>query len=138
MSTAIVGNVTRDPKASAARGGQRATPVSSRTGQTVVRTTFAVIVTRRWTNPWSGKPEESTSRIEVNCRGPLAENVIASVRKGDRVIVNGHMEEVTWTNQHGVESSRLILMAHEVGLSLLFSKIYPPDDDEPDDDEDAA
>jgi single-stranded DNA-binding protein len=120
MSTSIVGNVTRDPK-----------PSSSKTSlKPLTRTTFGVIVKRTWINPRSGQPDESTSRIEVNCRGALAENVIASVRKGDRVMVKGHMEERTWTNQHGAEGSRLMLMAHEVGLSLLFAKIHPPDDED--------
>ena len=120
MSTAIVGNVTRDPKPSATKTSLKP----------LARTSFGVIVKRTRINPRSGKPDESTSKIEVHCRGPLADNVIASVRKGDRVIVKGHMEEFTWTNQHGAESSRLMLMAAEVGLSLLFAKIYPPDDDE--------
>jgi single-strand DNA-binding protein len=122
MSTTIAGRLSRDPVPSAPKTGRGST----------VRTRFGVVTTRQWINRKTLLPEESSNLVEVSCRGVLAENLIASLRQGDRVIVTGELQTVRWESQSG-EHSRLELMAEEVGLSLSRHRIDPPSDDEPED-----
>jgi len=107
MSITVAGNVTSDPRPSRSRGGARRTPIDQRTGQPVTRTKFWVLVSH------DGPP---TLR-PVCARGRLAESIIAAVRRGDRVIVTGRLQEVRWPTTSG-EGSELVLLADDVGLSL--------------------
>lgn len=56
--------------------------------------------------------------------GPTAEHLADSIRKGDRVTVNGRIKANTWTptdgDKAGVEQRRLEVIVDEIGLSLRF------------------
>jgi len=126
VSTTLVGEVTRDPKPPEVPGGVNAVEV---------RAAFGLCASRSWTHPVTGTTRESTSHFEVRCRGELAENVLASVREGDRVIVMGEIDQREWNGPGNVRSTRTFLMADDVGLALSFHRIDAPTDadDEGDD-----
>lgn len=118
MSITIAGNVTRDPVPSRRKSGKP------------TRTSFGVIENHKWIDFGTGEPGEAKTLLEVNCRGGLAENVISTIRQGDRVIVTGRLQRMEWTNGEGDERERLLLLADDVGLSLWGNSAIP--NDEPD------
>jgi single-strand DNA-binding protein len=83
---------------------------------------FTLLVSRTWTDK-AGERKETRASFHVVTWGTLAENVCASVLKGDRVVVWGRLEERTWEDDHRQEHSRLELTASEVGASVLFSTL---------------
>jgi len=54
--------------------------------------------------------------------GSLADNVAATVHKGDRVVVTGRVEEDHWTGSDGVERVTMKIIAEGFGLDLRFSE----------------
>lgn len=121
MSTTLVGEVTRDPKPPEVPAGVNAFES---------RAAFGLSVSRSWTHPDTGSTRQSTSHFEVRCRGDVAENVIASVREGDHVIITGEIEQREWNGPGKVRSTRTFLLADEVGLALSFHRIDAPTDEE--------
>ena len=94
----------------------------------------------------------ATTWLNVKCLGRLAENVVASIAKGDPVIVHGRLEVDTWKPAEGETRTKTWLVADVVGHDLSrgtaafrrparqFGPSYddaPPEpsaDDRPDDD----
>ncbi len=109
-STIVVGTVDRDP----------ARPQNSDATKTVASFGVSVRTTRH---------VESATHFEVKCQNELAENVLASVREGDEVIVVGRLQQTTWTGTRG-QTSRTVLLADEIGLALSFHRINAPEGDE--------
>ena len=54
------------------------------------------------------------------CFGKTAENVAASVNKGDSVIVMGRMEQDEYTKKDGTKGKSTRLVADEVGASMRW------------------
>jgi single-strand DNA-binding protein len=106
----IVGNLTKDPEL-------RFTP----TGQATA--TFAVAVNRRWQNRQTNAWEETTSFFDVVAWGTLAENLADSLRRGDRVIVHGRLDQRSWENNQGEKRSKLEITANEVAPSLRWATV---------------
>ena len=68
-----------------------------------------------------GKDEKKkTSWFNVVCFGKTAENVAASVNKGDSVIVMGRMEQDEYTKKDGTKGKSTRLVADEVGASMRW------------------
>jgi single-stranded DNA-binding protein len=124
-----MGNVTRDPVASRDRDGQRETPISTRTGKPIVRTTIGVIVKSDELAPKWANAERETTYIQVASRGLLAEHVIEGIRRGDRIIATGQIEEVSWESAAGCRSN-VVLLAVDIGLSLRKHELNPPASDD--------
>ena len=127
--TTIMGNVTRDPVASRDRDGKRETPISERTGKPIVRTSFGVIVRSDELAPKWANADRDTTFVQVACRGLLAEHVIEGIRRGDRVIATGQIEEVPWESSTGGHLS-VLLLATDIGLSLRKHQVNPPASDD--------
>lgn len=72
----------------------------------------SVAVTKKGFND---KPDK-TSFVRVSLYGSLAENAANSLRKGDRVIASGRMEQRTWEKGEAWE-----LKAEAIGADLRFS-----------------
>ncbi len=91
----IVGNVTRDPELRFTNTGRG-------------MATFGVAVNRRWQNRQSGEWEEQVSFFNVVAWGDMGENIAGSIHKGDRVIVNGRLEQRSYepSPARSVRSSR--------------------------------
>jgi single-strand DNA-binding protein len=60
---------------------------------------------------------------DVVCFGDLADNVASSLAKGDRVVVEGRVEEQPWTGRDGVERVGAKLVADEIGASLRHGTV---------------
>lgn len=107
-TTALSGNLTRDPEIRYTRDGQ-------------ANAMFGLAVTRRWQPRGSEEWEEATSFFDVICWRELAENVALSLVKGARVIVSGRLEQHTWETETGERRSRVEITADEIGPSLRFA-----------------
>lgn len=100
----ITGNLGRDPE----------TFEYGQEGRKAVRLTVANTEDRKG-------PRERTSWLTVVCFGPLGDNVVKSLHKGDHIIATGEMSGRSWQDPVTQEwNSRYQLIAQEVGLSLNF------------------
>lgn len=65
--------------------------------------------------------KKKTSWFNVTVFSKLAENVAASVQKGDSVLVTGRMEQEEFTTKDGDKRKSTKLIADEVGISLRWN-----------------
>ena len=109
-TSVMTGNVTRDPEIRFTNSG-------------VAVANFGLAVNRRWKNQ-SGEWEEETSFIDVKVWKQVAENVGASVQKGDRVTVIGRVDQEKWDDKEsGEPRSKLVVVADEVAVSLRWATV---------------
>ena len=64
---------------------------------------------------WTDGP---TQWLQVKAWGPLAENVAASIRKGDSVIVTGVYRMEEYTNGEGTTYKTAVVIASAIGFDL--------------------
>ena len=106
----VVGNVGAPPRTRVVAGG-------------AVVTDFRIASTPRnedkATGAWS---DGATIWFTVSCWRLLAENVAASLKTGDRVVVTGRMRANVWKNEQGEERSGLEILANTVGFDLARGK----------------
>ncbi len=67
--------------------------------------------------------EEPPEFFELVVFGTLAENLVESVTKGDRVLAYGKLEEDHWTGRDGTERTTLKLVCDEVGASVRYATV---------------
>ena len=67
------------------------------------------------TGAWNDLP---TTWFGVSCWRGTAENVVASLKQGDRVVVTGRLVTRTWTTSDGEPRSGLDIEAVHIGLDL--------------------
>jgi single-strand DNA-binding protein len=60
---------------------------------------------------------------DLVCFGDLAERVAESLKKGDRVVVVGRLEEDHYTARDGTERTTAKLVADDIGASLRFATL---------------
>jgi len=65
--------------------------------------------------------EDETSFFDVSCFRALADNVVQSLSKGDRVTVTGHFQQDRWTTPEGENRSKVSLVADDVAPSLKWA-----------------
>lgn len=110
INTTIVGNLPRDPEVAY-------TP----SGAAVAK--FSVGVTPRSfdkaTNEWK---DGETSWVRCVAWRKLAENIAASLHKGNRVIVTGRFAERKWKDKDDNDRSTWELTADAVGPELTFAE----------------
>lgn len=53
----------------------------------------------------------------------MAENCASSLKKGDRVLISGHMNLRSWENKEGKKFNIINITADIIAASLEFSKI---------------
>ena len=107
---AVSGNLARDPELS-----------YSAAGRPWCRCRVAVSQNHKGDDgTWHDGPPEYISLV---CFGKLAENVAASLRKGDRIVAKGRFEEEHWTGKDGTKQTGWKLVAEDVGVSLAFSAV---------------
>ena len=106
----VVGNIGQQPRTRVVAGGQ-------------VVTDFRIASTPRKvdraTGAWS---DGETIWFGVSCWRQLAENVAASVKTGDRVVVTGRLLARSWKNEQGEERSGLEIDAQTVSFDLARGK----------------
>ena len=101
LEARFAGNLTRDPELRFTNGGKA---VAS----------FSVACTRKY------QDQESTTFIQCTAWDRTAENLAASARKGDRVVVFGRLEERSWEDRDGNKRTTIQCVVDEIGLSLRF------------------
>jgi single-strand DNA-binding protein len=100
----FTGNVGNDPEL-------RYTP----NGFVVCDLRVATTPARRVGDKWEDK---ETVWFKVSCWGELAENVVQSLKKGDRVVINGLFYQASYTREDGTVGTNLLVEAHGVGPDL--------------------
>jgi single-strand DNA-binding protein len=106
----VVGNVGAQPRTRVVAGGS-------------VVTDFRIASTPRKVDKATGAwADGETIWFGVSCWRLLAENVAASVKTGDRVVVTGRLLAHSWKNEQGEERSGLEIDAQAVGFDLSRGK----------------
>ena len=73
----------------------------------------------RATEAWG---DGETLWFGITCWRALADNVAASLQKGDRVVVTGRLAAHTWLTEQGEKRSGLEIEASSVGLDLALAR----------------
>jgi single-strand DNA-binding protein len=103
----FIGNLTDDPEVR-----------HTANGATVV--TLRIASNRRW-NDRDGQQQEETTYLNVNCWRELAENVGATLKKGDRAIVIGRLRVRSYENREGQTVWTTEIEADEIAPSLRWA-----------------
>lgn len=107
----VVGNLTREPETRFTNNG-------------LMVVQLRIAYTPRVKNPvGDGWIDQPTVYHDVTVWRQQGENVIESLTAGDRVIAAGQWQRQTWMAKDGEVKSRLVLIASEVGASLLFRQV---------------
>lgn len=86
-------------------------------------TTLRLGSTPRWRNVHTGEwSSGSTNWYTVAAFGRLADNVAASIRKGDPVVVVGRPKVRDWENQDGVTGTDMEISAQCLAHDLTFGR----------------
>jgi single-strand DNA-binding protein len=105
----LVGNLTRDPELKFTNEG-------------VAICDFGLAVNRKWTDKEGGETE-NVDFFNISCWNSMAENCASSLKKGDRVLISGHMNLRSWENKEGKKFNIINITADIIAASLEFSKI---------------
>jgi single-strand DNA-binding protein len=103
--TTLVGNIATDVRSTSSQAG---VPIAS----------FRVASTTRRFERGKGWTDLDTLFVTVVCWRQLAENVAASLTKGDPVIVSGRLRQRQWTSADGRSGTALELDASAAGHDL--------------------
>ena len=71
-------------------------------------TTFTVAMNRRWKND-AGEPQEEVCFIGVKVFGPRAAVINNYFKKGNKILVEGHLRQETW-EKDGKKNSKHVIM----------------------------
>ena len=105
-TTTVAGNLTADPELRVTGSG---VPVAH----------FTVASTSRVQDSSSGEWRDGdTLFLRCTVWRRMAENVMESLRKGNRVVVTGRLQQRTYETDEGQKRSALELVADEVSVSL--------------------
>lgn len=97
-------------------------PLLRKTAQEVSVIDFSLAVNPRKKDLASGTwYDGETIWFKVEVWRTAAENVAASLKKGDRVMVAGRLKTEVWTGKTGEPQSSLVISADSVGLELSRS-----------------
>ena len=105
----LVGNLTRDPELKFTNEG-------------VAICELGLAVNRKWTDKEGGETE-NVDFFNISCWNSMAENCASSLKKGDRVLINGHMNLRSWETKEGKKFNIINITADIIAASLEFSKI---------------
>jgi single-strand DNA-binding protein len=115
----IEGNVVAQPELRFTPSG---TPVAE----------FSVAVNRSYTPKDGGSKVEQVSFFDVVAWQSLGENAAESLDKGDRVIVMGRLEQVSWETEDGQKRSKIRIVADNVAPGLRWAKAQVTKNPRPD------
>lgn len=103
----VIGNLTSDPELQFTNSG-------------TAYTRFSIALNERRMGPDGTRSDERTHFYNCVCWGTMAEHVVTSLHRGDRVIVQGGLEQSRW-EQDGQNRSAHQIRVEEVGPSLRFA-----------------
>lgn len=105
----LCGNITADPEL-------RFTPSGQATAS------FGLAINRKWTDKATNEKRESVSFFDIVCWQEQAENASESLRKGDRVVIVGRLEQRSWEDREtGDKRYKIEVVAEEVGPSVRWA-----------------
>lgn len=107
-TTTVVGNLTRDPELRYTSGGQAVANIG-------------IASNRRY--QVNGEWQEQTSFFNVTAWSTLGENAAHSLKKGDRVIVTGRLEQRSYETDAGEKRSVVEIVADEIGPSVRWATV---------------
>lgn len=109
----VVGNLVGDPEPRVSQAGKS-------------WTTFRIASTPRVRDRQSGDFTDGET-LWLGCRayGQYADNIVQSLMKGSRVIVQGRLSQRSYTDQQGQERTTLDLEVEEIGPVLRFATAVP-------------
>ena len=105
----LLGNLTRDPEIKYTNEGTAIAEIG-------------LASNKKWTDK-NGKDQETVDYFNITAWGNLAENCAAALKKGDRVIVSGHLNLRSWENKEGKKYNITSITADVVAASLEFGHI---------------
>lgn len=116
----LLGNLTRDPEIKYTNEG---TAIAE----------MGLASNKKWTDK-SGKDMEIVDYFNITAWNKLAENCAATLKKGDRIMVSGHLNLRSWENKEGKKYNITSITADIVAASLEFNnvKILDKNDEEGD------
>ena len=85
-------------------------------------TDFRIASTPRVQDKHGAWSDGETMWFGVSCWRALAENVAASISKGDKLVVSGRLKVSTWTTDKGEARSGLEIISPTVGFDLSRGK----------------
>lgn len=106
-SIVLVGNLTRDPELKFLNSGLAAVK-------------FSLAVNRKFKDN-RGEEKEQTSYFDCSALGSIAENIATSLKKGERAIVQGRLEQRTWDTPEGEKRSTVEVKVEACGADLRFA-----------------
>lgn len=104
----VVGNLTGDPELRFTQSGK---PML----------TGSIADNRRY--QVNGEWQEETSYINFVIWGDLADNAAASLRKGNRVMVTGRLQQRDWQDKDGNKRTSYDLVVDEIAPSLKWATV---------------
>jgi single-strand DNA-binding protein len=104
----LLGNLTRDPEL-------------RYTNEGMAITEMGMAVSKRWKDT-NGDENSVVDFFNITVWNHLAENCAGSLKKGDRIIVGGHLNLRSWENKDGKKYNIVNITADVAALSLEFNK----------------
>ena len=105
----LLGNLTKDPEI-------------KYTNEGMAITEMGLAINKRWKDN-NGEDVEIVDYFNVTSWNALAENCAGTLRKGDRIIVNGHLNLRSWESKEGKKYNIINVTADVVAASLEFCKL---------------
>jgi len=105
----LLGNLTRDPEI-------------KYTNEGMAIAEMRLAVNKIWKNK-NGEDTEIVDYFNITAWNNLAENCVNSLKKGDRVLVNGHLNLRNWENKDGKKYNIINMTADIIAASLEFNKL---------------
>lgn len=109
--TTITGNLTSDPTLRHTASGQAVANFSLAEGR------------QRFDRDSGAYVDADTLFMRVTAWGQLAENIAESVRKGDRVTVEGRLVPQSYTAEDGSERRSVDISADDVSVALQWATV---------------
>lgn len=110
MKTTVMGNVASDVREKVYPDGQ------------VSATIRLAVTTRYFDRATRDYADRKTEFINVYTRRSLARNALASIQKGQPLIVTGRLGSQEWTDENGEKRFSLSIQADAVGHDLTFGR----------------
>jgi single-strand DNA-binding protein len=109
----VAGNIGADPELKYTNGGKAVTRL---------RVASATRKRDEGTGKWK---DAGTAWFEIEAWGNLAENICEHLLKGDRVVAEGYFAEVDFTRDDKTTGTKVYLVAHDLGPSMMFKGARP-------------
>jgi single-strand DNA-binding protein len=104
----LLGNLTRDPEL-------------RYTNEGMAITEMGLAVNKRWKDA-NGDENSVVDFFNITVWNHLAENCAGSLKKGDRIMIGGHLNLRSWENKDGKKYNIVNITADVAALSLEFNK----------------